>query len=245
MTPGVYRRRIRIAAEDGAVRADLEDDPHRLGVRIGHDGRHVTAAAGTTHRTPWSLCPDSAGRLERLVGMALAPTPLAVHGHTPGQQQCTHMFDLAGLAIAHAARGVPARQYDAAVTVASAEAPRQARLQRDGREVLWWTVDGTTIIAPAPFAGRDLRSLLAWAETACDGADAFEAVVVLRRAVHISSARLMDLDDIPSAASLDRYGGACFVFQPERAAGSSRNRGSTRDFTHAPDALLRDAPTAG
>ncbi len=181
--------------------------------------------------------------LERLIGMALAASPLAVQRHTASQHQCTHLLDIAGLAISHAARGIAARQYDAEVTVPDDSGPRHAILRRDGRSVLSWSLDETTILGPGSFAGRDLRSILPWAEGFCATVDDFEAVIVLRRAVHISKSRLMDLDTVPSAAALGRYSGACYVFQPERMDTALRNPGCTRDFTGTPDGLLND--TAG
>jgi len=44
--PGIYRRRIRIATSPGQARADLEDDPHRYGVIVRHDGEHLTGVEG-------------------------------------------------------------------------------------------------------------------------------------------------------------------------------------------------------
>lgn len=240
MRAGVYRRRIRVVSGPGEVRADLEDDPHRHGVILRHDGRTVTAIEGLPLRTPWSLCPESAPALRKLVGMTLSPHPLAVYRHTAGSRQCTHMFDLAGLAVAHAARGIARRDYEVAVACPGATAPRQATLRRDGVEVLAWTVEGTTITAPEPFAGRGLKTLLGWAEGAFADPDAFEAIVVLRRSMHISNSRESDLDSIQSAGSIDWLIGACYVFQPGVAERTVRNLGTTRDFTETPQALLAD-----
>jgi len=109
--PGIYRRHIRLHAAPGAVRADMEDDSHRFGVIVRHDGRVVRAVEGLPMRTPWTLCSGARDLLSALVGMQLAPTPLAAARHTDQKQQCTHMFDLATLAVAHAARGIAGREY--------------------------------------------------------------------------------------------------------------------------------------
>jgi hypothetical protein len=47
---GVYRRRILLVAADGRVTADLEDDFHRYGVEIAHDGGQVGAVRGRAGR---------------------------------------------------------------------------------------------------------------------------------------------------------------------------------------------------
>ena len=240
MRPGIYRRRIRIVAEPGRVRADLEDDLHRVGVVIHHDGHQVTATEGITLRIPWSACPDSARMLERLVGMALVAHPLATHRHTDSLAQCTHMFDLAGLAVAHAARRSPGCRYDMAIPVEAEPAVQIATLHRDGAPLLTWTVDGTRLLAPEPFAGQNLRRLLAWAETSLPDPDLFEPVVVLRRAMLISGSRRYDVDAAPTAAATGYAMGACFTYQPGVAESATRQYGTIRDFTTDPDGLLAD-----
>ncbi len=233
MGPGIYRRRIRITTEPGLARADLEDDLHRVGAVVRHDGRRVTAVEPLAIRVPWSLCPEAGRRLQRLVGMPLSTHPLAAQRHTPGPEQCTHMFDMAALAVTHAARGTASRDYLAEVPVTTPGAAQAARLYRDGEAVLGWTAEGTALVAPAAFAGRDLRRLLAWAETALD-ADALEAVTVLRRAMLISGSRHVDVDAFANALESGYPLGGCYVFQPDTAPRASRNRGSRRDFS--PDA---------
>lgn len=240
MGPGTYRRRILIATGAGWARADLEDDLHRVGAVVRHDGVRVTGVEGLPIRVPWSLCPQAVARLERLVGLELSPHPLAGYRHTPGPEQCTHMFDMAGLALAHAARGTARRQYDAAVTVTTPDAPQTAALRRDGAPVLEWAVRGTVLTAPQAFAGQDLRRLLAWAEQALPDPDAFEAVVVLRRAMLISGSRHVDVDAFDTAFSTGYPLGACYVYQEGTAERAARNRGSRRDFSADADGLLSD-----
>lgn len=240
MNPGIYRRRIRIVASEGQARADLEDDLHRCAVTVRHDGAHVTAIDALPIRLPWSLCAQSVNALNRLIGMPLSPHPLAAFRHTDGSQQCTHMFDLAGLAIAHAARGTQMRQYDVEAPYLKESGQRSLSLRRDGVEVLHWTVDGATLLAPEAFAGRDVRRLAAWAESAVPDPDDYEAIIVLRRAVLISKARLHDWDIFPTAADTGHGTGACHVFQPGVQERAARMVGTARDFTDAPERMLGD-----
>ncbi len=137
MAVATYRRRIRITTAPGKARADIEDDAHRFGVALLHDGAKVTAIRGEGLRTPWTLCIDAAKQVERLIGMPLTPDPAAIYKYTNGTQQCTHAFDVAGLAIAHAYRGTPQRQYDIDVPypVLSHDAPKTVTLHRDGQLV--------------------------------------------------------------------------------------------------------------
>ena len=84
-------------------------------------------------RTPWTLCRGAVNVLDRLVGMPLSADPQAVYRHADGRAQCTHLFDLAGLAISHAARGIAERQYDVEVPCLDPRAPREALLSVDGQ----------------------------------------------------------------------------------------------------------------
>jgi hypothetical protein len=238
--PGIYRRRIRIQTGPGEARADLEDDPHRYGVVIRHDGERVTAIGGLTLRTPWTLCREAARVLDRLLGMPLSSNPLAVYRYADGRVQCTHLFDIAGLAIAHAARGTLLRQYDIDVPCFNPMGARTARLRRDGHELLWWTVEDTRITAPTHFAGRNLRNMMPWVEERFADVDDFEAIVVLRRAVNISGSRAYDLDAMPHAQATGHVTGACYVFQPGVAERAVRVFGSTLDFGESPEHLLAD-----
>jgi hypothetical protein len=182
MNPGIYRRCIRIATAENEARAELEDDLHRFAVIIVHDGVRVRAIHGLPIRVPWSLCPQAAAAFDDLVGMPLSAHPLAVFRHTDGSQQCTHMLDLAGLAIAHAARGTRLRQYDVeapyveergrAAWRCGATARRRANPALDH--------DGATQLAPQAFAGRDIKRLPPWAGSAFPDPDDYEAIILLR-----------------------------------------------------------------
>lgn len=241
--PGIYRRRILIRGEDGWVRADMEDDPHRYGVALRHDGSTVTAIEDFPLRTPWDLCRVAAAQIARLVGMPLSADPTAIFRHTAASEQCTHVFDTAGLAVAHAARGTRRREYEIEAPYWSLTGPREIMLRRDGEEVLRWTIENRGIIAPAPYAGLDWQKMLGWARDTLHDPDDFEAVVVLRRAVMISGARTVTLDPLVNAAGTGHINGACYVFQPAVAEHALRNRGSTLDFTETPERLLADLRT--
>lgn len=237
--PGFYRRRQLTINEPGLARGEMEDDPHRYTVRFEHDGRRVTRADGIPIRTPWTLCPEAVGALGALVGATLDPDLLAPGRLTNPRLQCTHMFDIACLALSHAARGIARRQYDVSVRVDLIHGPREAQLRRDGEIVFDWIADTRRILSPAPYAGREIAALLAWAREDIKDPDLFEAIFVLRRALGIARSRDVELDRFHHAGS-GALMGACYVLQPERAPKAARVKGSTLDFSDAPDALLAD-----
>jgi hypothetical protein len=242
----VYRRAFALVARTGRVVAEMEDDFHRFRVTLEHDGSRVTRVRGEALRYPWTECPHAATVLERLVGMALTTRSSAVAEHSDPRANCTHLFDIAALAVAHAAAGRSRRRYDVEVPDRS-DGRTRPRLRRDGLLLLDWEVDGTHVVAPEPFAGRALRGggFLRFAEGELDP-DLAEAALVLRRAFFIAQGRARDLDaDANASVYLSVAAGSCYSFTPGIAERALRVRGMTRDFTHRPEALLADLDAAG
>lgn len=236
----IYRRRIRITTESGKARADLEDDPHRYGVIVLHDSARVLSIKGLAPRTPWNLCIDAAPMLSRIEGMPLTADFKQVYRHTNGSMQCTHLLDLAGLAIAHAARGTRLREYDFEASWSEARERQFAGMHVDGVNVLNWTLQGTRILSPEPFAGLDLRTMKPWITANYTDPDELEAIMLFRRAIQISGSRRLDLDTFPNAAAIGHVMGACYVFQPGVAERALRVQGATLNFADSPERMLMD-----
>jgi hypothetical protein len=225
----------------GVVVADLDDDFHRFRVTLSHDGTHVKRVEGEGLRFPWTTCPDAAGPLRELEGAPLAPRATAAAEHADPRATCTHMFDLAALAMAHAAAGRGTRQYDAEIP-ARVDGRTRARLWRDGDLVLEWTVDDREgVVDPPPYSDAPWQGgFMKWADETLD-ADAAEAAIVLRRAVTIGMGRGMDLDVYARASEIaPMMNSICFTFQTPQVEVALRHRGASRDRAATPDALLAD-----
>lgn len=232
----LFRRRIDIAhsasGNAGLVRAALEDDFHHFRVEVAYLNGLVKKVDGFAIRNPYSACPAAGSQLMALAGMPLDSVANTVTRNTDASLQCTHMLDLAGLAIAAAARAIRQRRYDIQVPQ-RIDGKTIARLERDGVHVLEWDIDGTLIRDPAPYAGINLREGMArWALSTLKEDEA-EAALVLRRCVVISKGRERNLDLQPAANPT----GACYAQQPHRAAQALRIVGSTLDFTKRADFL--------
>jgi hypothetical protein len=244
-TGALRRGHVLTAPDASTVVAAMEDEMHRFELVLRHDGRVVTAMEGVAVRWPWSPCVESPAALRAIEGMPLSTRPSAIGRFTDARQQCTHQFDLAGLAVAHAARvsrgGASIRRYDAVVPDWF-EPPYTAVLHRDGAPQLAWTLAADAIASPAPFTGLGLRSrFIEWCEANLDD-DLAEAAMLLRRAVWISPARRLDLEAFAMAGQSHLREGVCFTAQPQRLAIASRNRGSLRDYGTSPAAVLADFP---
>ena len=237
-----YRRRIRlVATDDVTVVGDLEDDFHRFRVTLTHDGERVVDLAGEAIRHPWSACPEANALLTRFHGIELFSRANALAGHDDPKQHCTHMFDLTSLVIPHARHRRDRRQYDAFVPefVERRSAPT---LRRNGDVVLAWQTERGTISGAAPFDGVSMTSgFLRWADENLDD-DTLEAAMVLRRAWDIARGRGRDLDPMETAAELAPFlpPAPCYTFQPGIVDRSRRMKGTARDFSSDPDALLNE-----
>jgi hypothetical protein len=239
---GIYRRRILLVGEPGRVAGDLEDDFHHFRVQLDHDGERVRAARGQAVRFPWTSCPGALEPLRRLEGLRVGAGASAAFGHTDPRAQCTHLFDLAALAAAHAGRERARRDYEVEVPD-RVEGATRARLRRDGAPALEWELNRHEIMSPRSFAGVRLlgRGFLAWCDEHLD-ADGVEAALVLRRACYISMGRGHAFDAMAGpTAFMALTAGSCHTFTPGIVEDARRVRGSTRDFTDAPERLLGDA----
>jgi hypothetical protein len=243
---GRYRRRIRLVARDArTILGGLEDDQHYFTVRVEHDGEQVTAITSESVRAPWTTCPSAGAQLQALVATPLSVRCLEVAKRTRSDQHCTHQLDVATLAIAHAARvaanGRTRRQYDMVVPFGLLDGElHTVTLDRDGTRVLAWELEGTRIVAPAPWS-EATGGFARWADASFDP-DTAEAAIVLKRACSIGMSRGMDLDRYPTLADMPGVSPVCWSMQPERAPVAFRNRGLIRDYDTRPEAMLADGP---
>jgi hypothetical protein len=229
MVQAALRRVIQVSHRDGETRASVEDDFHHFRLRFTHDGRRVLKVDTEALRQPYSLCGRAGEELKAVERLDLSASVLAVIRRIDARQQCTHQFDLAAVAIAAAARRRPVR-YEAVVTDLG-DGGSEARLRRDGIEVLAWRVRDYAVETPDPYTGIRLgEGFTNWAATHLDE-PAVESALVMRRAVFISRGRRMqaELNELGHA----RGGGGCWVQQPERAAQALRVSTSVRTFSEA------------
>jgi hypothetical protein len=239
---GVYRRRVIVSHLGDRTWGELEDDFHHFRVDITSKNGAVVSVDGSGVRSPWTQCLTAGTPLQALVGTLLRTGPLALR-ELNARKNCTHMFDLAGLVVTHAARGLAVeRIYDMAVDDPDAgTGERDVRLWRDGELVLEWRLRERQLLGPPEWLDAPLwAGFIEWSGTNLDD-DTAEAAVALRRACDISRGRDGDLDKMERADELlDVMSGICHAFQPEIAPLAIRHKGSSRDFTDHPALLLAD-----
>lgn len=239
---GCYRRAIALYRDSSArVRAAVEDDPHAFAVTLEHDGSCVTDIAAEARRHPLTTCPEAAHELRALIGAPLAD-PLRTLGRWQNpRRHCTHMYDLAALAMVHALRDEPVRRYDLTIPDV-VEGETTATLYRDGESVLAWTIRKGVIVTPQAYAGQKVfGGFTGWARGALADPE-FEYAFLLQHAFLVAQSRIFDEEKAPlGPASLDPMRpDSCYSYSTEHASRAWRVPGNRRDFTASGnDALLR------
>ncbi|WP_372748481.1 DUF2889 domain-containing protein [Litorivivens sp.] len=238
---GSYRRHIRLSQQAGAVLAELEDDCHGFRVHLQHDGRQVTAITAETLRIPYNTCASATEPLQAMVGVTLGSEPKTVIAQVNPFSNCTHLFDLTVLAIAHAVRSEPERLYAVEVTDEKDGQPADARVWLNGEEMLHLKTFQWQIIAPRELSDKPLfKGFAAWASEYFSG-DLREAAFVLQKGYFVSSARRHDAKAMEGMRGDDTpyIPGACHTYTEGRVQQAVRLPNSRRDFTDTPEQLLK------
>ncbi|SER48890.1 DUF2889 domain-containing protein [Halopseudomonas bauzanensis] len=235
-SPHVFFRRVIFDASPTECRVAMEDEHHYFVLQLGHDGECITSVASTARRTPWTLCPEAERQLQAFVGQPLRQRIAINLPDIDSKQQCTHQYDLLMVALSQALR--PGRREYVAKVVGAMHEYRHAQLWLDDEKLLDWRLRGTVIDSEDQCNQQDLRSVMPWADEHLDD-QMLEALFVQRRAVMVAASKGFDLDLIPNAGvAMRARAGACFVFQPERAAQAVRVIGSTRQDVRGTGDLL-------
>ena len=228
---GAFRRRIRLRHKAGSVVGVLDDNNHAMWVRLRHAGGRVIAIAGGFYRWPTTGCPGAAGVLQDMVGVSIDSGRDAIGGNGRARHHCTHLFDLAMLALAMARRAEGDRTWDAVVP----DAPggrTVATISLDGSVLHTWMLDGVMIL---PADGRAQQSLLSgfapWAK-AHFSSDALEGATVLRMAAFTARARAHVTDNRPwPLADFPERRDACHAYRSPQVDTAEHRIGVVRNFS--------------
>lgn len=195
-------------------------------VVLHHDGTRIEAVEAEIVRAPWSTCPGAEAKArDTFTGMALEEVARA-----GGKKlNCTHLFDLAQWAAAHALDSKPLR-YDVEVSD-PVDGVRQLRLSLDSVLAMHWVERDNVLAEPGDLAGKSLFQLRDWIAD-LDPVET-EKAKLLQWAAIVAHGRMIPLERQSDATKIPPN---CFTFQPERAVHAQRV-GEIRDF-----AALREAP---
>lgn len=218
--PG-FRRRFIVTPGAGWVRCQLEDDYHCMSVTLHHVGGIARTVEPVLERAPWTTCPGAVAELVRtFTGMAL--DAFATRGGKSAN--CTHLYDMAQLAAAHADDDRPLI-YDVLASD-PADGQRRIELRRDGTAVFGWVEENGRFVEPAELRGMTLQGMRPWIDSLEPARR--EAARVLRWGAMIAHGRTIPMDRQSDAGRMPL--GNCYTFQP-RIVAAAKRVGAIRDFS--------------
>ena len=209
--PG-FRRRFVVTPGPDAVVSAVEDDYHCMAVRLRHDGVSVVEVEALMDRAPWTTCPGAMAVLQQtFVGATLAEA--AALGRKT--DNCTHLYDLAVLAAAHAGDTAPLT-YDI-VVCDPVDRLVAAEIRREGSTILRFEHREHVMVSPAEIAGLSLLKLREWIGGL--GEVEREAARLLQWGTILANGRTYPMELQSDAARMPPN---CFTFQPHNSKSARR-----------------------
>lgn len=238
---GVYRRRLRLRAATGRVDVDLEDSNHGFCLHLLHDGQRVTQVEAEVRRHPFVTCVEASERLQPLLGMDLQIDAAALRQRLPQGANCTHLHDMAMLALAHS-WDQPGFVCIYDISVADErDGLTAARIDCDGEQVHAWQVCSDALAEPLEYAGKPMkRGFYAWASRHYSDMP-LEAAVALQRGYFVAQSRRvarLPFQDFPASAD-NMPDGTCYSYNHDVVALALRIEGTVWDLTDKPELLLQ------
>lgn len=237
---GVFRRSIMLLADSGGIAAGLEDNHHALRLFLSYDENVVTSINAETIRVPFNTCIGAIDVLRGFVGVDLSVSPKDMSRHSDPQINCTHLYDLAVLAIAMAKRGETRRRYDVEIPD-EVDKTTVSSVRLNGEVVLKWAVKYNIIESPQFLKGLDiLQGLRRRLEESLEG-DELETALVLQQSHFVALARPFDFESLEGMRIVDEPlpKGTCYAFGSEVIEKGYRLPGTIKDFSHTPEQMLK------
>jgi len=205
------RRLVTLHCEGDRSIGRVQDNVHDFCVTLVHDGMHVTDVSAQAIRFPWTTCPMGTERLRALIGSPLAGSRAKIDQSL----QCTHMLDVAKLALVHASRGGD-REYRVEVDASDKAGECLAVLYRDGKILFEWQIVDRVVVAPEQFAGHATSGRSVWSPAVEADDELREAALVMRRGVFVFLGRGRVRPKDVRANFFSDMTGACISFHPEQ-----------------------------
>ncbi len=251
-TEGVYRRGLVLLNQNGVALGAMVDEQHHAVVRFTHDNQTITSIGGELLRRPWTTCVDAPSELQQLVGLPLKG--FAKHVGLERRLQCNHLFDVLLLLVAQVERRESQRWYNIDIGRDPAGGLlRLVRLRSSTGQHRFWQVD--TLGSSQSRAGQfeTVKDVIVGGDMMLDNvvvanllhhlpvdmAEAErEALLVLRRAIHVAARNRADCVEGNVRAEAFRPPPSCYAYQPSRLTEADYIIGMRRDFTKNVDMVF-------
>jgi hypothetical protein len=255
-TEGIYRRAIVLRHQNGVARGAMVDEQHHAAIHFTHDGETITSIHGALLRRPWTTCIDAPDELQQLVGLPLKG--FAKRVGLERRLQCNHLFDVLLLLVAQVERQEAERWY--AIDIGRDPKGglfRLVRLRSSSGQQIVWQVDALAMDPAKPELFLTVKDVIVGGDAKLNGIVVAnlihhissdlpeaerEALLVLRRAIHVAARNRADCVEGDVRAEAFAPPPSCYAYQPSRLAKADYIIGMRRDFTHNPDMVheLRD-----
>ena len=222
---GAFRRRVRLKGSPGRVLAMVDDNHHAMWVRLSHGGGVVTAITGGMTRAPMDTCPGAIAILQELVGTPVT-TPLSdLLADGRPRRNCTHLYDIALLALRFAGEGGEQRIFDM-VMPDTLDGRQQLTLSVDGEMIHDWVAVDGILVSPAQVAGQAImKGFVRWAFARFDGV-ALDGALMIQKGVIVGKGRPYLVDRIVGRSVSDAVDmlGACYSYTEPRFSSGREHR---------------------
>ncbi|MBL0122964.1 MAG: DUF2889 domain-containing protein [Betaproteobacteria bacterium] len=233
---GIFRRRLRLRAGHQQVVVELEDCNHAFRLWLHHDGEKVVSVDAEVKRYPYITCAEAPRALVKLVGAAINGGADGLRPRLPPSDNCTHLHDMALLALAHAAEPDLESVYDISVTD-ERDSVTEARIDCNGEMMHVWQIREHAVVTPKAHAGKTMmRGFYQWVSQ-CHAGVLLEAAVALQRGYYVAQGR-RHLSDLPASAD-GMPPGACYSYGHGVVERAQRIQGSVWDLTDKHELLLQ------
>ncbi|MCB1666719.1 MAG: DUF2889 domain-containing protein [Porticoccaceae bacterium] len=212
----ISRRKVSLKSEPGMVTAQFADIYHEMACILHHDGEKITSLKGEIIRFPTNLCPGAEKFIQELEGTSINTEFKDLYANQRAKRQCTHLFDLAALAIRHSHRS-DERIYEAVVP--DMDGIVDVSISCNGSLVHQWQILNQQMVSSDELNGKPLiQGFIGWASRYYKNSDELEAAIILSRTIFIARGRRYEVksghgDTLNEHKSLL---GSCFAYQPER-----------------------------
>lgn len=230
---GVFRRRIVRSCDGRYASASLLDDFHEMDVSLSVERGVIVDATASMARYPKTTCTGACGAIAALRGLPID----SLRSKVDRGGQCTHLFDLASLALswlaANGDEGEHVQVIEIALTDRDEKVRQQLDLTIDGATALSLKLRGETIVEPAQYGGRALFDGFGRWVSETFARDEAELWRLAQMSVFVARGRRHFVDGPePRTSSQEPIRkGACFSYSGEAYEVARDNIGYVRDMS--------------
>lgn len=215
-----------------SVLATLDDNHHAMWCRLHHDGQAAVRVESGMPRVPLTTCPAAAALLDELIGLPLSTVRSDLFAGGRARRQCTHLFDIAALALLFANAPEDSRTIDVVIPDDLAGRLTVSGML-NGETAIEFVVQSERIASPPELAGQHLKlGYVPWASARFGGAY-LDVALMMQKAFMVAEGWPYLIDRQPGRGVTDatELKGACFSYTEPRFSNAREVAPHVIDFS--------------